>query len=344
MIDEDFSLELIKWYNINKRDLPWRKTKDPYKIWISEIILQQTRVDQGLPYYLKFINEFPKVQNLANSSEEKVLKLWQGLGYYSRARNLHFSSKLISNKLKGKFPGNYNELIKLKGIGEYTASAIASFAFDEKKAVLDGNVFRVLSRYYGIFVPIDSLKGKKMFSSLAIKNLPSNNYANYNQSIMEFGALQCKPHNPDCEICPINSKCWAFLNSKTKDLPVKEKKIKVRLRYFNYVIVQDHKSIFMEKRLNNDIWRNLYQFPLFETSNANFEPPKNLVQNSSILKKTKVIHKLTHQKLNIVFWHFTCKKNFIKNNYILVQLKNILKYPVPKIVENYIAENITNDR
>ena len=344
MIDEDFSLKLIKWYNINKRDLPWRKTNDPYKIWISEIILQQTRVDQGLPYYLKFINEFPKVQNLANSSEEKVLKLWQGLGYYSRARNLHFSSKLISKKFKGKFPENYKELLKLKGIGEYTASAIASFAFNEKKAVLDGNVFRVLSRYYGILVPIDSSKGKKMFSSLAFKNLPSHNCAIYNQSIMEFGALQCKPYNPDCEICPINSKCWAYLNSKTKDLPVKEKKIKVRLRYFNFVIVQDNKSVFMEKRLNKDIWRNLYQFPLFETSNTNFEPPKNLVQNSSILKKTKVVHKLTHQKLNIVFWHFICNKNFMKKNYILIQLKNILKYPVPKIVENYIVENITNDR
>ena len=232
MIDEDFSLKLIKWYDINKRDLPWRKTNDPYKIWISEIILQQTRVDQGLPYYLKFINEFPKVQNLANSSEEKVLKLWQGLGYYSRARNLHFSSKLISKKFKGKFPENYKELLKLKGIGEYTASAIASFAFNEKKAVLDGNVFRVLSRYYGILVPIDSSKGKKMFSSLAFKNLPINNYATYNQSIMEFGALQCKPYNPDCEICPINSKCWAYLNSKTKDLPFKEKKNKSKIKVF----------------------------------------------------------------------------------------------------------------
>jgi A/G-specific adenine glycosylase len=344
MIDEDFSLKLIKWYNINKRDLPWRKTNDPYKIWISEIVLQQTRVDQGLPYYLKFVKEFPKVQNLADASEDKVLKLWQGLGYYSRARNLHFTSKLISNELKGKFPENYDELLKLKGVGEYTASAIASFAFNEQKAVLDGNVFRVLSRYYGVIIPIDSSKGKKIFSSLAYKNLPKKNYATYNQSIMEFGALQCKPSNPDCAICPINIKCWAFLNSKTKDLPCKEKKIKVRLRYFNFIIIQNNKTVIMEKRLEKDIWRNLYQFPLFETSDKTFQPPVNLVQNCSLVKKTKAVHKLTHQKLNIVFWHFKSEKNLVENSYVLVQLKNILKYPVPKIVENFIAENITNDR
>ena len=344
MIDEDFSLKLIKWYNVNKRDLPWRKTNDPYKIWISEIVLQQTRVDQGLPYYLNFIKEFPKVQNLANANEDKVLKLWQGLGYYSRARNLHFTAKLISKELNGKFPENYNELLKLKGVGEYTASAIASFAFNEKKAVLDGNVFRLLSRYYGVLVPIDSVKGKKIFNSLAYKNLPKSNYATYNQSIMEFGALQCKPSNPDCGICPLNIKCWAFINLKTKDLPCKEKKIKVRLRYFNFVIIQDNKSVIMEKRLSKDIWRNLYQFPLFETANENFEPPKNLVQNYSLIKKTKAVHKLTHQKLNVVFWHFKCKKNLVEKDQMVVKIKNILKYPVPKIVENYIVENITNGR
>ena len=218
MIDEDFSLKLIKWYNVNKRELPWRKTDDPYKIWISEIILQQTRVDQGLPYYLNFVKEFPNIQKLADASEEKVLKLWQGLGYYSRARNLHFTSKFISNELKGKFPKKYNELIKLKGVGEYTASAVASFAYNEKKAVLDGNVFRVLSRYYGIKVPIDSSKGKQIFKSLAYKNLPKLNYATYNQAIMEFGALHCKPAIPDCGICQLNVKCWAFLNSKINSL------------------------------------------------------------------------------------------------------------------------------
>ena len=344
MIDEDFSLKLIKWYNVNKRDLPWRKTNDPYKIWISEIVLQQTRVDQGLPYYLNFIKEFPKVQNLANASENKVLKLWQGLGYYSRARNLHFSSKLISNELKGKFPDNYDDLLKLKGIGEYTASAIASFAFNEKKAVLDGNVFRLLSRYFGILTPIDTSKGKKLFNSLAYNNLPKSNYGIYNQSIMEFGAIQCKPSSPDCSICPLNIKCWAFSNSKIKELPFKKKKIKVRLRYFNFVIIQDNKSVIMEKRIKKDIWRNLYQFPLFETHDKNFEPPKSLVKNYSLVKKTEAIHMLTHQKLSIVFWHFKGKKNLSENNNMIVKLKNILSYPVPKIVENYIVQNLTNVR
>lgn len=344
MIDEDFSLKLIKWYNVNKRELPWRKTDDPYKIWISEIILQQTRVDQGLPYYLNFVKEFPNIQKLADASEEKVLKLWQGLGYYSRARNLHFTSKFISNELKGKFPKKYNELIKLKGVGEYTASAVASFAYNEKKAVLDGNVFRVLSRYYGIKVPIDSSKGKQIFKSLAYENLPKLNYATYNQAIMEFGALHCKPAIPDCGICLLNVKCWAFLNSKINSLPVKEKKIKIRERYLNFIVIQDDKNIFIEKRLQNDIWKNLYQFPLFETTNILFEPPKKLIKNYNLINKIEKIHKLTHQKLNIIFWHYKSKKIIRQNFFKMVNIQDILKYPVPKIVENYITQNITNGR
>jgi A/G-specific adenine glycosylase len=201
MIDDDFSLKLIKWYSENKRNLPWRESKSPYKIWISEIILQQTKVDQGLPYYLKFIKKFPNVHDLAIADENMVLKLWQGLGYYSRARNLHYSAKYISNHLNGEFPKTYDELIKLKGVGKYTASAIASFAFNEKKAVLDGNVFRVLSRYFGIEDPIDTTSGSKIFENIAFINLPKKNVDTYNQSVMEFGALQCKPVKPNCNSC-----------------------------------------------------------------------------------------------------------------------------------------------
>ena len=219
MIDENFSLVLIKWYNLNKRNLPWRNTDDPYKIWISEIILQQTRVEQGLPYYNKFILNFPNIIKLSQAKEDKVLKLWQGLGYYSRARNLHFTSKYITEKLNGEFPKNYDGLIKLKGVGKYTASAISSFAYNEKKAVLDGNVFRVLSRYFGVFDPIDSTLGLKLFEEISFKNLPIKNIATYNQSIMEFGALQCKPASPNCELCPLNFNCWAFLNNKISILP-----------------------------------------------------------------------------------------------------------------------------
>ena len=232
MIDDDFSLKLIKWYSENKRNLPWRESKSPYKIWISEIILQQTKVDQGLPYYLKFIKKFPNVHDLAIANENMVLKLWQGLGYYSRARNLHYSAKYISNHLNGEFPKTYDELIKLKGVGKYTASAIASFAFNEKKAVLDGNVFRVLSRYFGIEDPIDTTLGSKIFEKIAFINLPKKNVDTYNQSVMEFGALQCKPAKPNCNSCSLNSKCFAFNNNKILSLPLKSKKNHKKRTFF----------------------------------------------------------------------------------------------------------------
>jgi len=343
MIDVDFSLVIVKWYNLNKRNLPWRNTVDPYKIWISEIILQQTRVEQGLPYYNKFILNFPNVIKLSQAKEDRVLKLWQGLGYYSRARNLHFTSKYITEKLNGEFPKNYDGLIKLKGVGKYTASAISSFAYNEKKAVLDGNVFRVLSRYFGIFEPIDSTLGLKLFEEISFKNLPIKNINTYNQSIMEFGALQCKPVSPNCKLCPLNFKCWAFLNNKISSLPVKNKKIIKKDRFFNFIVLANEKFVFIEKRIKNDIWKNLYQFPLFENSDLNFEPSKDLVKNGVLLKKTKIKHILTHQRLNVVFWHYNVNKLEKNKKYKTIEIKKIDQYPVPKIVENYIAENLRID-
>ena len=343
MIDEDFSLVIVKWYNLNKRNLPWRNTVDPYKIWISEIILQQTRVEQGLPYYNKFILNFPNVIKLSQAKEDRVLKLWQGLGYYSRARNLHFTSKYITEKLNGEFPKNYDGLIKLKGVGKYTASAISSFAYNEKKAVLDGNVFRVLSRYFGIFEAIDSTLGLKLFEEISFKNLPIKNINTYNQSIMEFGALQCKPASPNCKLCPLNINCWAFLNNKMSNLPIKNKKIIKKERFFNFIVLANEKFVFIEKRIKNDIWKNLYQFPLFEDSDLNFKPAKDLVKNGVLLKKTKIKHILTHQRLNVVFWHYNVNKLGKNKKYKIIEIKKIDQYPVPKIVENYIAENLRID-
>ena len=344
MIDNDFSLKLIKWYGKNKRNLPWRKTKNPYKIWISEIILQQTKVDQGLPYYLRFIKKFPNVHDLAKANENLVLKLWQGLGYYSRARNLHYSSKFISNSLNGEFPKTYDKLIELKGVGKYTASAIASFAFNEKKAVLDGNVFRVLSRYFGIEDPIDTTAGSKIFEKIALLNLPKKNVDTYNQSVMEFGALQCKPARPKCKSCPLNNKCWALNNNKIFSLPIKSKKIVKKERFFNFIVLKSEKFIFLEKRIKNDIWKNMYQFPLFEEPIETFSPPKDLIKTSILSRKTEVTHLLTHQKLNIVFWEFNIKKLFENKKYEKIEMKKLKEYAVPKIIENYLNQNISIHR
>ncbi len=344
MIDDDFSLKLIKWYSKNKRNLPWRETKSPYKIWISEIILQQTKVEQGLPYYLKFIKKFPNIHDLAKANENIVLKLWQGLGYYSRARNLHYSSKYISESLNGEFPKNYDDLIQLKGIGKYTASAIASFAFNEKKAVLDGNVFRVLSRYFGIEEPIDTTSGIKIFENIAFKNLPKKNIDTYNQSVMEFGALQCKHVKPLCNSCPLERKCFAFNNNKILSLPIKSKKIIKKERFFNFLVLKSEKFILIEKRVKNDIWKNMYQFPLFEEPLESFCPPKELIKNSILYRKTEVTHLLTHQKLNVIFWEFEMKKLFLNKKYKKIEIKNLNDYAVPKIVENYINQNLSNHR
>jgi len=263
-----FSEEIIAWYHRHKRDLPWRHTSDPYVIWLSEIILQQTRVEQGLPYFQRFIEMFPNVRLLAEADEGTVLRLWEGLGYYSRARNMHQTAKMVMENFEGVFPSRFDQLITLKGIGEYTAAAISSFSANEAKAVVDGNVFRVLARYFGDGTPINSTKGKKIFGQLANELLDSKNPAIHNQALMEFGALQCRPKNPCCEICPLFLGCVARKENKVPLLPVKRKGGKSKNRFFYYFIIREGDKLALRKRGPKDIWENMYEFPMIEHTEA----------------------------------------------------------------------------
>lgn len=347
----NFSQIIIRWYNKNKRDLPWRKTKDAYKIWLSEIILQQTRVAQGLPYYETFAKKFPTVHHLANAKEDVVMKTWQGLGYYSRARNLHFTAKFISQKLKGKFPTEFEEIKMLKGIGEYTAGAIASFAFNKPYPVVDGNVFRVLSRYLGIKTPIDSAEGKKLFTQKANEFLDKKDPGTFNQAIMEFGAMQCIPKSPDCEKCPLKKNCKAFVKNWVEILPVKSKKIKSRTRYFNYLVLRDNGKILIKKRKENDIWKNLYDFPLIESNKyLSKKELSKLVSDKNISLKTSsnpVKHILSHQVIFARFWEVDAsqKKYFLlkgdaRSKTIYIDETQINKFAFPRLIERYFRENI----
>lgn len=337
-----FSEEIISWYYQNKRDLPWRNSTDPYRIWLSEIILQQTRVDQGLSYFNKFIENYPTINLLADASEKEILNHWQGLGYYSRARNLHFTAKHIVNEYDGVFPTNYIDILNLKGIGEYTAAAITSFAYGLSYPVIDGNVYRVLSRVFGIETPIDSSKGKKIFKKLATELIDKKNPADYNQAIMEFGALQCTPKKPDCENCPLRLECFALKNELISELPKKEKKIKQRNRYFNYIVIINHENIYLKERKEKDIWTGLYDFPLLETKIPidSFETINNAFKNDQLTLKKKSIeykHILSHQKIYATFWLVSVdnlESVLIKNTKIpIVEIKN---YPVPKLIDNYL--------
>ncbi|WP_179349315.1 A/G-specific adenine glycosylase [Winogradskyella pacifica] len=340
----DFNHKLINWYSDKKRDLPWRETSNPYYIWLSEIILQQTQVKQGLPYYNAFITQYPTIFDLANASETSILKLWQGLGYYSRARNLHFTAKHIVNELNGKFPDTYNDLLKLKGVGDYTASAIASIAFNEVAAVVDGNVYRVLSRYFGIETPINSTLGIKEFKSLASTLIDRHQPATYNQAIMEFGAIQCKPKNPDCSVCPFQDSCVALQNQMVDVLPVKLKKTKVTVKYFNFLVFMDpNKKTLFEKRTKKGIWQHLYQFPLIESEKSltpeefhllNFEDYvlKQETLDYSLYNETDIVHKLSHQHLHTKFWIIDVAA--LPEEAILI--KTLTKYPSPVLISEFI--------
>ena len=340
----NFTKSLTDWYSINKREMPWRNTKNPYNIWLSEIILQQTQVKQGLPYYEVFVAKFPTVHDLASASEETVLKHWQGLGYYSRARNLHATAKHISKDLKGDFPTTYEELLKLKGIGDYTASAIASICFNESRAVVDGNVYRVLSRFFGIHTPINSTLGIKEFKALAQSLIDTDNPGDYNQAIMEFGAIQCKPNNPDCSVCPLNNNCYALKNNLISKLPVKLKKAKVKKRYFNYLVfISEQNETILQKRTEKGIWQNLFEFPLIESDSLISENelqkhPKliEIVTNDVFeIKKfnnQEIVHKLSHQHLHTTFWIIS-----IENlNGASVPISELFTYPVPVLISNFI--------
>ncbi|WP_341906711.1 A/G-specific adenine glycosylase [Fluviicola taffensis] len=328
----DFVLLISDWYRLNARELPWRNTKNPYFIWLSEVILQQTRVDQGMNYYLKFIENYPTLNQLADADEEAILKLWQGLGYYSRARNLHKTAQQVRDEFNGAFPKTYHEIIQLKGIGPYTAAAISSFAFDLPHAVVDGNVYRILSRYYGIDEPIDTGKGKKLFQELADSLIPEAEPALFNQAIMEFGAIQCTPNNPDCESCVLNQSCISAFNSDLiKMLPVKKGKIKVRKRYFHYLHIEKGLEIALDQRTGKDVWEKLYEFPLIEREDDTM--PLEFKDSASLSYQTK--HILSHQHI-YAFFYKSDESEIDGLNLKFVEKSQLEDYPIHRLMEKYL--------
>ncbi|TLP72922.1 A/G-specific adenine glycosylase [Maribacter sp. ACAM166] len=342
-----FSGKILKWYRQNKRSLPWRETIDPYKIWLSEIILQQTRVAQGTPYYLRFVETFPSVRDMANAKEEEVLKLWQGLGYYSRARNLHATAKIVVNEYDAVFPNNYKELLKLKGVGDYTASAISSICYNEAQAVVDGNVYRVLARYFGVHTPINSTEGIKYFKTLAQRVMDANEIRDYNQGIMEFGAIHCTPKKPFCLDCPLNESCVSLQAGTVNQLPIKLKKTKVRDRYFNYLVpiykdTSGNLFTSLQKREGKGIWQNLWEFPLLEATsnleidaiNSRYKEILGEIGKVEILdyNDTPILHKLSHQNLHTKFWILNTN-NEIPNKVLHHSLN---EYPVPVLIADFI--------
>lgn len=345
---------LAHWYETHSRELPWRSDPTPYHVWLSEIILQQTRVNQGFEYFLRFIERWPSLNDLAQATEEEVLKMWQGLGYYSRARNLHKCAQQVVELFKGEFPADFNKLKKLQGIGNYTAAAIASIAFNLPHAVVDGNVYRVLSRLYDIDTPINSDQGTKLFADLAASLLDREHPGRHNQAMMEFGALHCTPKSPDCSQCPLQSHCLAFANNTVDLRPQKEKKVKVKTRYFNYLVIRtQNNGIYLRKREDNDIWKNLYDFPCIESEKplsvddlVNTDEFKNFFCSQKFVIthiSPRHVHKLTHQTIYAIFVEIKIS-NFLsvsQKNVILLAFENELgTYPVPKLIDNYL--NNTN--
>ena len=347
-----FGRKIINWYQKHKRELPWRDTKDPYHIWLSEIILQQTRVDQGMAYYLRFVETYPTVKSLAAAGQDNILKLWQGLGYYSRARNLHHAAQEVVKKYNGAFPSSYNDIRSLKGIGDYTAAAISSFAFDLPYAVVDGNVYRLLSRYFGIETPIDSTSGKKQFAELAQKLLNGHAPAVFNQAIMEFGAIQCKPVSPECTSCPLADSCLAFDKKRVSELPVKQKKTAIRKRYFHYLVIHHNKYIYLRQRTGKDIWQGLHDFPLIERSKH--LSPEQLIasaewkeifgtQKTTLVKShAEIKHILSHQHIHARFYEMKAGKNFRvpkDSAWKKATSKTLHKYAIPRLIEQYFENN-----
>lgn len=343
----EFHKILTLWYQENKRDLPWRRQNNPYMVWVSEIILQQTRIKQGMSYFNRFVQRFPDAQSLAEAPENEVLKLWQGLGYYSRARNMHIAAKQIIHEFDGVFPKSYPDIKRLKGVGQYTAAAIASIAFGLPYAAIDGNVYRVLSRIYGISDPIDSTKGQNTFSDLANQLLDPVNPALFNEALMDFGSLQCTPRNPNCLNCPFNNQCFAYGHDEITKLPVKSKKVKVTDRFFNYLYIRHSNYFYLEKREENDIWRNLYQLPLIESAKAltteelfidvRFNALFTGMEIAFDSVSPEIIHILSHQKLHVRFFEIVISKPQPGSNWISVHGDEISDYPVPKLIDNFLA-------
>ena len=341
----NFARAILNWYMVNKRDLPWRNTNDPYSVWLSEIILQQTRIAQGLPYYLKFINKYPTINSLARANENDILILWQGLGYYSRARNLLKTAKFIVDECNGKFPSTYTELIKLKGIGEYTASAISSICFNERRAVLDGNVYRVISRFYGIDVPVNNHFGKKFYMDYAQKLAPKKSCGDYNQGIMDFGSLICKPKSPLCDKCILEKDCIASNMKNINYFPVKLKKNVPKITHFNYLVLLDSDHMIWMNKIKNGIWKNLFQFPMIESkkelnktqvlSNEIFKSIAPISNSDIILfNSSPIIHKLSHKTIYAKFWILPVEHS----NSNSIKFSDVNKYPVPRLIEKFLEK------
>lgn len=349
----DVSHLLSEWYQIHKRDLPWRRTTNPYQIWISEIILQQTRVEQGLPYYKAILERFPDVDTLAAGPMDDLLKHWQGLGYYSRARNMHTAATQIVHEFGGKFPDTYERILQLKGVGEYTASAVASIAFRLPHAVVDGNVFRVLSRLFGIDIPINGSKGKKMFSQLAEELLDKKRPDTHNQAIMDFGALVCTPNTPRCPDCPLSQYCVALASGKVQELPVKNAGAPKQERFLNYLVFIDQEFTWIQQRRQKDIWQNLWEFPLIET--PDIASTESLLKNETFkqwtgqkgIVKTPVYlkHVLSHRILHTHFFTIhTNDSQFFPNNWKRIETKNIHQIAVSRLTERYIQNHLETDK
>ncbi|MDH5602678.1 MAG: A/G-specific adenine glycosylase [Cyclobacteriaceae bacterium] len=354
MHEGSFSEKLLRWYHQNKRDLPWRKTKNPYPIWLSEVILQQTRVAQGLPYYHRFINAYPNIHKLYEADENEVLRHWQGLGYYSRGRNLLKCARMIVEDFNGQFPQSFSSLLKLPGIGQYTAAAIASFAFDEPVPVVDGNVFRVLSRIFGIYHDIGDPKSLILFKEVAGGLLPEHDVSTFNQSLMEFGALQCVPGTPDCSLCPFSMECHALRNKKIPDLPVKGKKKKSEETYYNYMVFSKDQKIWMRKRTGKGIWNGLFDFYLLETKKNQTMPPvlSNKPLQELIIKYGKGFdtppsykHILTHKTIYASFYDIDISKEENKIQQFLkggkfYELSEIERLPKPILIDKFLKDNL----
>lgn len=344
------SSELQQWYAIHKRELPWRQTRSPYLIWLSEIILQQTRVAQGIDYYLRFTSRYPSVEDLANAPLDDILKLWQGLGYYTRARNLHETAKFIVKNLDGVFPDCYERLLKLRGIGKYTAAAIASISYKEPVAVIDGNVFRVLSRFYGIHEPVNFPGGKLVFEERAAGILDRSNPDIHNQAVMELGALVCLPRNPVCSGCPLEKECVARARGIVGLLPVKADKKKQKNRYFNYIFLQSAGYTWLSKRTARDIWHSLYEFPLIETEapvtrdELSALPGWNDLFGSSEFRingsPREYKHQLSHQTLHCTFYNIEVEEPRVDYGqaFFRTEISSLGLYPVPRLIENYLSD------
>jgi len=344
-----FRKALIDWYHTNKRDLPWRHTQNPYFIWISEIILQQTRVQQGLNYYIRFIEAFPTVNDLANASLESVLKVWQGLCYYTRARNIHQTAKLIVAEHEGQLPKTYSSLLKLKGVGDYTAAAIASFAFNEPVAAIDGNVYRIYSRIFGVYAPVDKGEGKRMLRQIAEEELDREDPSTFNQAIMDLGGQVCLPRNPLCEKCPVSDMCYAFKSQDTGSLPVKSVKVKVRDRFFYYVVVLCGNDTFIRQRNQKDIWHSLFEFPLVEKMNRISSDELPLTEEwldicgegdvTIVYSSLEIKYVLSHQHLYTRFFVVRIHKPsyYLKKNYVQISYSLLDDYSTPRLIDNFLA-------